>query len=344
MKPILPFLFFLLSLGLSAQVPVAMIDSINVNDVLPGQRKHYWLKLIEDGFAQPVCVPVIIVRGAKDGPTLGLVAALHGNEVNGIEVIRRVVDGLDLSTFAGTLIAIPGLNAVSLPLHQRRYPDEEDLNRNFPGKHSGNESQQYVWQVNQKILPHFDYLVDMHTASFGRVNSLYVRADLNDEQIKSMAFLQDADIVLNNKGIPSANEQLAATRTLRAEAMLKGIPTITVEYGNPQVYQPEVIERGQTGITNTLSWLKMIPNPAQETSPGVVCRKSYWLYVKKGGYLEVPVKLTQRVKKGEVIGILRNPFGEVIEIYYCPEDGIVIGKSSNPVNRSGGRILHLGVE
>lgn len=343
-RKLLTAAIFLFSFSLLGQSGAVTIEEINLADTPPGHINHYWLKLIEDGLNQPVYVPLIVARGVEDGPVLGLLAALHGNELNGIGVIQRVLDKLDVTTLKGTVLAVPGLNAVSIPLHQRRYPDEEDLNRNFPGKATGNESQQYAWQINQKILPHLDYLIDMHTASFGRVNSLYVRADLSDEQIKSMAYLQDADIVLNNKGVPSANEQLAATRTMRAEAMLKGIPTITVEYGDPQVYQPEMIERGQTGVENTLSWLKMIAAPVQETPPAVVCRKSYWLYVKKGGYLEVPVQLTQRVKKGEIIGILRNPFGEVIEEYYCPEDGIVIGKSSNPVNRSGGRILHLGVE
>ena len=183
----------------------------------------------------------------------------------------------------------------------------------------------------------------MHTASFGRENSLYVRAKLDDEVIAQMAKLQDADIILNSNGLPSTNDLIPATRTMRAEAMLNGIPCITVEYGNPQVFQPEIVERGKTGIKNIMSWLKMIDLNIKNTSNPIFCKKSYWIYINEGGYLDVKVKLKQQLKKGELIAILRNPFGKILKKYYCPEDGIVIGKSSNPINMNGGRIIHLGI-
>lgn len=336
-------LVILISLQATSQQTIEMIDSIDLDKVEANTIKKYWLKMIDNGMAQPVCVPIIIAKGKTQTPVLGLTAAIHGNELNGIRVIQEVIENIDINTFSGTIIAIPGLNAISIPQHRRRYIDEEDLNRHFPGKATGNRTQQYVWQINQKILTKVDYLVDMHTASFGRENTLYVRGDLKDKNIEKMAMLQDADIILKNKGIPSANEQTATTRTMRAEAMLKGVPTITVEYGNPQVYQPEIIKRGIRGIENIMSWLRMINKPIQKTEKAVVCKKSYWVYVEKGGYLEVTVDLKQQIKKGELIGILRNPFGDVLKNYYAPEDGIVIGKSSNPVNMSGGRIIHLGI-
>jgi len=130
---------------------------------------------------------------------------------------------------------------------------------------------------------------------------------------------------------------------MRAEAILEGIPSITIEYGNPQVFQPEIIERGVIGIENTMSWLEMTDNKIKVGAAPSVCKKSYWIFVDKGGYLEVKVKVNQRVKKNELIAILRNPFGDLIKEYLCPEDGIVIGKSSNPVNMNGGRIIHLGI-
>lgn len=325
------------------QEEIQRIEEIQLDKIAPNQIKKYWLKMIDNGLGQPVYIPIIIAKGKTEKPVLGLAAAIHGNELNGIRVIQEVFEELDVDSLNGTIIAVPGLNAISIPLHIRRYIDEEDLNRNFPGKEKGNRSQHYVWQINEKLLPKFDYLVDMHTASFGRENTLYVRADLNDPRIKKMAELQDADIILNNKGIPSVNEQIAATRTMRAEAMLKGIPTITVEYANPQVYQPEIIERGKIGIQNLMSWLDMAPTKVKSTDKPVLCKKSYWLYIDQGGYLEVLPALNQQVQQNELIAILRNPFGDIIENYYAPEAGIVIGKSSNPINMSGGRILHLGI-
>lgn len=327
----------------SAQSAIPVIETIDLDEIPAFQIKKYWLKILDNGLSQPVCVPVLIARGNTDGPVLGLTAAIHGNELNGLRVIQEVFENLDVENFNGTIIAIPGLNAVSIPLHQRRYPDSEDLNRKFPGKANGNDSQQYVWHINQKILSQLDYLIDMHTASFGRENSLYVRADMSDKRIAQMAYLQDADIILSSKGKPSTGNQSSSTRTMRAEAMLQGIAAITVEYGNPQVFQPDMIERGQRGVENIMSWLKMINEPATETAPAVVCEKSYWIYVEEGGYLEIKVNLGQLLKRGALIAVLRNPFGDIIKNYYCPEDGIVIGRSSNPVNQSGGRIIHLGI-
>lgn len=341
------FLFLMIFLpffGFSQEVEtIEVIDEIRLDQISNHQLKKYWLKIIDNGMAQPIYVPVIIAKGKAEKPVLGLTAAIHGNELNGIPIIQQVFQSLDLSTLSGTLIGIPGLNSISIPLHQRRFVDENDLNRIFPGKENGNRSQQYVWQIKEKILSKIDYLIDMHTASFGRENTLYVRADMTDEKIAKMARLQDADIILSNKGAPSMGPNIAAIRTMRAEAMLKGIPTITVEYGNPQIFQSEMIERGVQGVQNTMKWLKMIPGPERVLSTPILCQKSYWIYVDKGGYLEVLPSLGQQVKKGEVIARLRNPFGDLVQSYTCPEDGIVIGKSSNPVNMHGGRILHLGI-
>ena len=317
------------------------IDNINLDTIEPNQTKQFWLILIDDGFSQPVSVPVLIAKGKYPGPILGLTAAIHGNELNGIKVIQKLFEDINTEELHGTIIAIPGLNNLSIQQDKRLFIDDDDLNRNFPGKANGNNSQQYVYQINKKIISKIEYLIDMHTASFGRVNSLYVRADMNDEKMKNMALLQDADIVLNSKG-PSAGVA-SEGGTIRDEAMSQGIPSITIEYGNPQVYQSDMIERGVIGVKNVMSWLKMQNFEVSKREIAVRCKKSYWIYVDKGGLLEVPVELNQMVEKGEVIGILRNPFGDIIKEYTCPEKGIVIGKSTNPVNTNGGRIIHLGI-
>lgn len=334
---------FLVCFTISSQGEIEVINEINLESIPSNQIKKYWLQLSDNGLSQPISIPVIIAKGKDSGPVLGLTAAIHGNELNGIKVIQEVFKNIDIQNLKGTIIAVPGLNQVSVTSDRRRFIDNEDLNRHFPGKETGNRSQQYVWQINNKILSKLDYLIDMHTASFGRANSLYVRADMSNEKIKQMALLQDADIILKNRGVPSAGANNSTTRTMRAEAILKGIPTITVEYGNPQVYQSEMISRGVVGIRNVLNWLKMQNFEAPEMRKAKTCSKSYWIYVDKGGLLEIPVELNQIIEKDDIIGVLRNPFGDIIETYKSPERGIVIGKSSNPVNMSGGRIIHLGI-
>jgi hypothetical protein len=332
------------STPLYAQREIPVITELDLDAAPVGQISKYYLYLVDNGLAQPVCVPIMVAKGREAGPVLGLTAAIHGDELNGIPIIQAVFKDLDLDRLRGTVVGVPGLNVISLNLDRRLFLDEEDLNRVFPGKANGDRSEQYVFQVFTKIIRHFDYQIDMHTASFGRINSLYVRADMADDTLAQLAHLQEADIILDNRGIPSAGASGGA-RTLRAEAVLNGIPTITVEYGNPQVYQADLTSRGVQGIFRTLNWLGMISNepPPMRAQETVICKKSYWIYTTQGGLLEVPVALNQRVQKYEVIGILKNAFGDVVATYYAPEAGIVIGKSTNPVNMSGGRIIHLGV-
>lgn len=342
MKVVYIFILVLGYYSIFSQSEGEWVDALDIENIELESTTKFWLNVTNDGMAQPIGIPIIIIKGREASPVLGLTAAIHGNELNGIKVIHELIEEINVSELRGTIIAIPGLNSVSIPRHQRKFVDDIDLNRIFPGKENGNRSQQFVWQIKSKILSKLDYLVDMHTASFGRVNSLYVRANLKDEVIDKMARYQDADIILHSLGLPSAGSS-SSTRTMRAEAMLDSIPTITVEYGNPQVFQPEMVERGKKGILNLMRGLSMIEGDTEILSTAVVCEKSYWIYVDDGGYLEIVVDLKQLLKKGELIAILRNPFGDIIKEYFCPEDGIVIGKSSNPINMSGGRIIHLGI-
>ena len=342
MKIIIRCLFFCAFFITVGQDSIVTISEINIGNLPSNQIKKYWLKLMDNAMSQPVLIPVIVAKGDSNGPVLALTAAIHGNELNGIPIIHELIEELDIDQLKGTVLAIPGLNSISIPLHQRRFLDDEDINRSFPGKEHGNRSQQFAWQINQKVLAKIDFLVDMHTASFGRINSLYVRADLTNEQIKTMAFLQDADMILNSLG-PTAAAPQGASRTMRAEAMLKNIPTITVEYGNPQVFQNNMTDRGKKGIKNIMAWLGMVASEVVPVPKAELLSSSFWIYTDQGGYLEVHPEINQKVGSGELIATLKNPFGDVIKYYNAPQAGIVIGKSTNPVNIAGGRILHLGI-
>ncbi len=337
---------FLLLLGINcsfAQSTITHVNQINLSKVPAGTIQKYWLDLLDNAFGQPISIPVIIAKGNTDGPVLGLTAAIHGDELNGIPIIQQVFQTINPKQLQGTIIGIPGLNALGFQLNQRDYIDDVDLNRIFPGSPIGDVSQQYAWQLSQKVLPLFDFLVDMHTASFGNLNTFYVRADWKNDTLRQMALLQGTDIAVDNPGIPSAGAS-ASAKTMRAEAVLMGIPTITVEYGNPQVYQSDMIERGIKGILNLVDWLGMQRfSTSKVAKQPVLCKKSYWIYTDAGGLLDVHVELNDMVEKGALIATLKNPFGDVVQQYVAPERGIVIGKSANPVAMSGGRIIHLGV-
>lgn len=331
--------FSTLLFGQSKGIPV--VNQIILDDYETGILHKVWLALGEGGFNQPIKIPVIIAKGKDNGKVLGLTAAIHGNELNGIRIVQQVMNSLNVSELIGTVIAIPGLNPLAIASNQREFVDLQDLNRLFPGKENGNRSQQMAFQIAEKVIPLFDYHVDLHTASFGRVNSLYGRGNMEDEVLANMLRALEPDIIVSNKGKASFGE--ASGLTMRAFAIGKGVKSITVEFGDPQVYQEKMINRGIVGIGNLLKWLQFIPGAIDLAEPQNICSKSYWLFTKKGGYLEVFVELKEKVVKGQSIGVLRDSFGQIVEEYVAPEDGIVIGKSTNPVNISGGRIIHLGI-
>lgn len=333
--------FLLICVALFGQNKYPVVDQINLSDYKAGTINRIWLQLGDDGFSNPILIPVIIAKGSEEGEVLGLTASIHGNELNGIPIIQNVIASLDATTMKGTVVAIPGLNPLAIANNQREFIDLQDLNRLFPGKKNGNRSQQMAYQIAQKVIPLFNYHVDLHTASFGRVNSLYGRGDMQEDTLSTMLRILEPDIIVSNKGVASFGE--ASGLTMRAYAISKCVKSITLEYGNPQVYQADMIERGTKGVTDLLKWLGFTQGTVTIPTARNVCSKSYWIFTQKGGYLDVLVDLGQKVKKGDPIGILKDPFGEVVEEVNAPEDGIVIGKSSNPVNISGGRIIHLGI-
>nr|WP_243435956.1 succinylglutamate desuccinylase/aspartoacylase family protein [Acanthopleuribacter pedis] len=275
----------------------------------------------------------MVFRGEKPGPVFGITAALHGNEVNGIPVIHQLFQKLDRN-LRGTVVAVPVTNVPGYNARTRTHTDGTDLNTIMPGRVDGNDAQVYAYRLSQRIVRHFNFLVDLHTASFGRINSLYVRADLSDEMTAKMAYLQRPQIILQNQ--PSDG-------TLRGHAMDLGIPAITVEIGNPHRFQPEFIRLSLSGLRAVLSEVGMVRK--RHRSPGpppVLCGNSYWIYADHGGLLEVFPNVKDDVEKGQVIARLTNVFGDVVREYRAPEDGIVIGKSVDPVGQTGARILHLG--
>ncbi|MGK0366179.1 MAG: putative deacylase [Saprospiraceae bacterium] len=316
-------------------IEIPVVEEFKIEDTPRGSKKIFWLKLISDGLGAPVCVPLMVVRGQKDTPILGLTAAVHGNELNGIPVIQRVFNNIDPAELEGTIVAIPVVNIPSFIQKKRRFNDGTDLNHIMPGKADGNISQVYAYRFFDRVVKKMNYLLDLHTASTGRTNTFYVRADMDNPVVRKMTLLQNPQIIVHNP--PSDG-------TLRGAADELNIPAITLEVGNPSIFQRRLIRSGVEGIDNVLSYLNMIEDEIEPPKDEpVICKKSYWLYTDTGGLLNLHVALFEKLEKGQHIATIRDVFGQEKLRYYAPEDGIVIGKSVAPVNQSGGRILHLGI-
>ena len=320
---------------LEAEKENQIIEELFVENAPKGKITRYWLKVVTDGMGVPIHIPIIVARGFEDGKTLGLTAAVHGNELNGIPVIQRIFKEINVKELKGSIVGIPVINVLALLRKKRQFIDGTDLNHIMPGKPNGTVSEVYAWRIVNRIIKEFDLLIDLHTASTGRVNSYYIRADMDDEIVQKMALLQYPQIIVHNP--PS-------DRTLRGTAGEMGIPAITLEVGNPSTFQKGLIRDSLTGIHNILGHFGMLDCELEESDEEtIICKKSYWIYTDRGGIMTVHPKVTNFVKKGEIIATMRNIFGDVVKEYYAPEDGVVIGKSVSPVNQTGGRILHLGI-
>jgi predicted deacylase len=316
---------------------VKRVDRLELENLPRGEFSRRFIELAENGMSRPIQVPVVVARGKKDGPIFGITAALHGNELNGIPVIHQLLRKISLRNLRGTIVCVIVANVPGFLTDRREFIDGVDLNHIMPGNATGKMSHVYAHNLVDRITSHFDYLVDLHTASPGRVNSLYVRADLQNPITARMAYLLQPQIIVNNA--PS-------DYTLRGVADEAGMPAITVEICDPQTFQWDPIRKTLQGMMRILNHVGMIPRrtPVKPRKKQMIlCERSYWILTERGGLMNVFHKVTDKFGKGDLISQQTNIFGDVIHQYFAPEDGYVIGHCINPIGQTGARIMHLGV-
>lgn len=310
-------------------------EDLKISSLKKGEVHRLHIHLTDNSLGVPWRVPLIVVRGVKKGPTIGVTAAVHGNELNGISTIFKLLEEIDPTKLSGNIIMVPISNVPGYLMNQRHFSDGIDLNRIMPGKKYGLPSSVYAYHFVEKIIRKFDYLLDLHTASHGRVNSLYIRADIENEQTRTLAYLQNPQIIV---------KKYDESGTLRSWANDHGIPTITIEIGNPNAFQHQLIDETLGGILNTLKHFKMIPGQVEDmVTDATICDHSYWIYSVRGGIVDVLPNLADKVKAGQVVANVYDVFGQIKETINSDRDGIVIGKNVRPNCDAGTRIIHLGV-
>ncbi len=316
-------------------VRAPIVDRLELDIIPAGDPCRLRVVITENATGNETLVPVVVVKTGVEGPVVGVTAAIHGNELNGISVIHKLLGQLKRTPLvAGTLVMVPLVNVPGYLQQQREFPDGADLNRIMPGKPEGNTSQLYAHRFLDRVIRPMEYLFDLHTASTGRINTLYVRADLDDPDIANLAQLMAPQIILHS---PKADG------TLRGAAQDLGITAITVEVGDPQRLQAGLVRSARLGLQEALEHLGMLPNVSDPDPVDVVtCRRSRWLHSDRGGVLEVTVQLAEVVEPGHPVATLYNIWGDRVRTYTAPERGIVIGRSTNPNAAAGARIVHLG--
>jgi len=310
---------------------------LTLDTLEPGRRHDLLLHLADDGLGFPVHVPVIVARGPKPGPVFGIVAALHGNELNGIWVIHALMNKLEPQRVRGTVVAVVVANPPGLVRRQRGYSDGYDLNRGFPGIARGKPSTVWAYRLRKRIVRQFDRLVDLHTAGAGRVNSVYARVDLDDAESSEMARLLHPQLIVHKP---------ATDGSLRGWASSHGIPAVTLEIGDPQRRQGDFVTESVRGLRRVLRATGVLSGSSSPSTRPIPaeCRKSKWTYATRGGLLHVLPSVGTQVAEGDVLGVLYDAFGNEIERYVCPKDAWVVGKTADPICQTGGRVVHLAFE
>jgi predicted deacylase len=306
---------------------------IDLGEFPAATRSDLFVHIFESATGQPVLLPVVVARGAADGPVVGITATVHGNELNGIRIIHNLLDDLDLGRLRGSLVCAPIVNVPGFNLQQRCFSDGRDLNHCFPGKERGVPAEQYARAIARTLLPPCDYLIDLHTASVGRVNTLYLRADLLNPEVRRLALAMNAQIILHIRG---------ADGTLRHAARKRSIHAVTMEAGVPSVFQGRMAFEGEGGILNALVELGLLEGSVRLTREAIICHRSAWLRTTTGGLLKTHFGLGDRVQKGQLLAETLDPFGHAMQAYHAPRAGVVIGMAMNPLAVPGTRFCHLG--
>ena len=286
-----------------------------------------------EGISVPT--PVLVVNGARSGPSLCLIAAIHGDELNGIEIVRRVLYTLDPEELSGTVIGVPIANLQGFRRNSRYLTDRRDLNRYFPGNPTGSSASRIAHSFFNDVVKHCDVLVDLHTGSFHRTNLLQLRADLRDPAILQLTHGFGSTVVLQSEGAPG---------TLRRAAAENGIPAVTLEAGGPMRLDEESVEQGVAGIETLLAHMNMMKRFRFWGNAEPVYYESRWVRADQGGILLSSVSLGQTVSPGELLGTVTDPITNVRVEILSPHTGKVIGMALNQVVLPGFAAYHIGIQ
>ena len=281
-----------------------------------------------------VDTPILVVNGANDGPTLCLTAAIHGDELNGIEMVRRVLYDLDPHKLHGMIIGVPIVNLLGFSRNSRYLPDRRDLNRYFPGNAYGSVASRIANAFFTDIVRHCDKLVDLHTGSFYRTNIPQLRADMNNPLVASFVELFGDIPVLNSRG---------NSRSLRAAAVSAGIPTVTLEAGEPMRMQREMVEVGVKAIKTLMAKSGMYSKLGLWVNPAPAFYDSAWVRANGSGILFSRLELGDEVEEGDILGAVNNPINnEQIDIV-SPYKGRILGMALDQFVMPGFAVYHIGI-
>lgn len=308
---------------------------INGTAIPPGSRVSIEIPAGRLYTHTPMYIPVHVICGKKPGPRLFVSAAIHGDEINGVEIIRRLLNLPALKRLSGSIIAVPIVNVHGLIHHSRYLPDRRDLNRCFPGTGKGSLASRLAHSFMQEVVANSTHGIDLHTGAKHRTNLPQIRGNLDDKETLRLAHAFNVPVII------SANMRDGSLREAAAEF---GIPMLLYEAGEALRFDEISIRAGVKGIVNVMRALNMLApsrTQAKQTTEPVVARSSFWVRASGSGILRTMIPLGARVKKDSLLGVIADPFGEKEESIFSPFNGIIISRINLPLVNEGDALFHI---
>jgi uncharacterized protein len=305
---------------------------------LPGDNKKIFLQVGKIYDSTDINMPVHVIRSFTDGPVVFLSAAIHGDEINGVEIIKEVMQVLSKVDIVGTVIAVPIVNVFGFNNQSRYLPDRRDLNRSFPGSAKGSLAARMAHMFVKEIVTKCTHGIDFHTGAIHRSIFPQIRVNMKSEKSLTFAKAFGAPIILNSD---------VKDGSLRETGKKKGVVTMVYEAGQALRFEEDAIKIGKQGCLNALSSIGVYPKmPTKIKNPlgksPILIQDSFWVRSPKGGTLRLKVKLGQFVKKGDKLGEISGPFGQQLESVFATGEGYILGVNHLPLVTIGTAIVHIG--
>ncbi|WP_076419482.1 succinylglutamate desuccinylase/aspartoacylase family protein [Colwellia sp. UCD-KL20] len=313
-----------------------MSDVLRIGEfeILLGEQRKIELPVAKLYTDADVSLPIHIIRAKKPGPTIFISAAVHGDELNGIEIIRRLISQKNFKIIRGTVIAVPMVNVYGVVNQSRYMPDRRDLNRCFPGSAKGSLAARVAHIFLHEIVKHCDYGIDLHTGAIHRSNLPQIRGDMKDEETKLLAQVFGVPVVLHSTIIDGS---------LRDAAVKNNTKVLLYEAGEALRFDEFSIRAGIKGIENVLQHLGLMrkkPRKKKPTAP-YIANSSGWHRANASGIVNNKVNLGDQITKGELLAEIGSPYGDVLGVVIASRSGILIGKQNIPLVQEGEAMFHI---
>jgi predicted deacylase len=304
--------------------------------IKPGNRESIDIPLPSFYTHSSVNMPVHVVRGRKPGPVLLVSATIHGDEITGVEIIRRLLTHKFINRIRGTLIAIPVVNVYGFVSKTRYLPDRRDLNRSFPGSETGSMASRLAHVLMTAILPHCTHIIDLHSGAVNRENLPQIRAKLKDEP--------ELEALAHAFGVPVILDMNLVEGSFREAAYEQGIPVLVYEAGEALRFNEVAIRAGVRGVLNVMAALDMrLKKRKPRKTAAMIANASRWVRAPQSGILRSVVAIGARVAVGDTLAYINDPLGENNSEIISEVEGIVIGRTNLPLVFAGEAVFNIAI-